>query len=70
MDKDKGFYIKAGREEGQHGVLKIPKQEDIKYYTPCLLCGASIEIPHHIYGSKVCNECKELWRKFKEKDNG
>ena len=52
------------------GVLKVPQQGYIKYITPCLLCGKQIEIPHPIYGSKVCDECKELWRKIKEKDNG
>ena len=51
------------------GVLKAPKQEDIKYATLCLLCGKQIEIPHPVYVAKVCDECKELWQKIKEKEN-
>ena len=52
------------------GVLEVPKQEDIRYCTLCLLCGKQIEIPQPVYTAKVCNECKDLWRKIKEKDNG
>ena len=67
---DKRFFIKASVDEEEHGVIKVSQQEDIKYSTPCLLCGKSIEIPHPRYAPKVCDECKEIWNRLKELQNG
>ena len=61
---DKGFFIKAGLEEGC--VLKVTTAEDFSCGAPCLLCGEFVELPRNTLGIVVCEDCKELWKKLKE----
>jgi hypothetical protein len=63
MNKQKQSYEK-------YGVLKVPQQEDISWGTPCLLCGKIISIPNPAHAPKICDECKEMWKRLKELQNG
>ena len=62
---DKGFFI-----ETEGGCVKVPKAEDFRYGVACLLCGEVVEVPRNSLGVAVCQSCKDLWRKLKEKENG
>lgn len=52
----------------EEGVVSFHSGEPAKSGVSCLLCGKFIEtdIPRPI----ICNSCKELWKRLKEKDNG
>ena len=48
------------------GVAKLCTDKP-KYATPCIFCGASIPVQYGDFGSKVCPDCKALWKKLQRK---
>ena len=52
----------------EENVISFHSCEPAKVGVACLLCGKFIEtsIPRPI----ICNECKELWNRLKEVQNG
>ena len=62
---DKEFFI-----DTKGGCLKTPNAEDFRCVVDCLLCGDFVEVPQNSLGVAVCQSCKDMWRKLKEKDNG
>ena len=43
--------------------------EKAELVTPCFLCGELIPIFHEIRVPKICTDCRNLWKKIKEKDS-
>ena len=41
----------------------------IYYCTPCLLCGKGVRVNFPNSAPMVCEDCKTLWKKIKEKEN-
>ena len=52
------------------GIIRVPDRNDFRSGASCLLCGAFVEVPSNTFAVVVCEDCKALWKKLKEKEDG